>query len=326
MTLMCIERSQSPTHKGNFLQGGKSPSSNHNNNNNNNNNNINQQNANHHRRNSCSPPLSKQQDAIKSLNLDPSNRKLERSASEPDRRGAGGVQSNSSRYKTELCRPFEENGTCKYGDKCQFAHGIKELRSMARHPKYKTELCRTFHSTGLCPYGPRCHFIHNSEQSKKSLLTNLTGPTGGNASQQSPRPKALTSQGSAGDISPPSSHGGTPTGMKSFDDLYQQQTTTPLSPTLNNAFTFSPDITNLMNSLHQRFVENPGRDFCPDIYDSVSVFSEGNDNYNYQGGPVLDLFQTAPLTPSTPVDVNGSFFHLPVFDLFHSTKQQQQVI
>ncbi|XP_055728366.1 mRNA decay activator protein ZFP36L1b [Salvelinus fontinalis] len=73
-------------------------------------------------------------------------------------------QVNSSRYKTELCRPFEENGTCKYGDKCQFAHGMHELRSLSRHPKYKTELCRTFHTIGFCPYGPRCHFIHNAEE------------------------------------------------------------------------------------------------------------------------------------------------------------------
>ncbi|XP_076128347.1 mRNA decay activator protein ZFP36L1-like [Alosa pseudoharengus] len=71
---------------------------------------------------------------------------------------------NSSRYKTELCRPFEEHGACKYGEKCQFAHGHQELRSLSRHPKYKTELCRTFHSIGFCPYGPRCHFIHNAEE------------------------------------------------------------------------------------------------------------------------------------------------------------------
>ncbi|KAM6960771.1 mRNA decay activator protein ZFP36L1a [Aplochiton taeniatus] len=76
----------------------------------------------------------------------------------------GQSQVNSSRYKTELCRPFEENGACKYGDKCQFAHGIHELRSLSRHPKYKTELCRTFHTIGFCPYGPRCHFIHNAEE------------------------------------------------------------------------------------------------------------------------------------------------------------------
>ncbi|XP_017318750.2 mRNA decay activator protein ZFP36L2 [Ictalurus punctatus] len=75
-----------------------------------------------------------------------------------------GSQINSTRYKTELCRPFEENGACKYGEKCQFAHGYHELRSLSRHPKYKTEPCRTFHTIGFCPYGPRCHFIHNAEE------------------------------------------------------------------------------------------------------------------------------------------------------------------
>ncbi|XP_007235713.2 mRNA decay activator protein ZFP36L2 isoform X1 [Astyanax mexicanus] len=76
----------------------------------------------------------------------------------------GGSQINSTRYKTELCRPFEENGSCKYGEKCQFAHGYHELRNLSRHPKYKTEPCRTFHTIGFCPYGPRCHFIHNVDE------------------------------------------------------------------------------------------------------------------------------------------------------------------
>jgi len=66
----------------------------------------------------------------------------------------------TSRYKTEMCRPFQENGTCKYGEKCQFAHGTQEVRTVNRHPKYKTDLCRTYHSVGFCPYGPRCHFVH----------------------------------------------------------------------------------------------------------------------------------------------------------------------
>jgi len=68
---------------------------------------------------------------------------------------------SSARYKTELCRAFSEHGACRYGDRCQFAHGRHDLRAVARHPKYKTDLCRTYHSTGLCPYGPRCHFIHD---------------------------------------------------------------------------------------------------------------------------------------------------------------------
>ena len=57
-------------------------------------------------------------------------------------------QINYSRYKTELCRQFTENGECKYSDKCQFAHGLNELKDVSRHPKYKTDLCKTFHSKG----------------------------------------------------------------------------------------------------------------------------------------------------------------------------------
>jgi len=75
---------------------------------------------------------------------------------------------NPARYKTELCRQFEEHGSCRYGDKCQFAHGDSELRTLARHPKYKTEMCRTFHTTGFCPYGLRCHFIHNDDERRDS--------------------------------------------------------------------------------------------------------------------------------------------------------------
>lgn len=73
---------------------------------------------------------------------------------------------NPTRYKTEMCRPFNETGYCKYGEKCQFAHGGQEVRAMPRHPKYKTELCRTFHTVAFCPYGPRCHFVHNEDESK----------------------------------------------------------------------------------------------------------------------------------------------------------------
>ncbi|XP_008852182.1 mRNA decay activator protein ZFP36 [Nannospalax galili] len=74
----------------------------------------------------------------------------------------------SSRYKTELCRTFSESGRCRYGAKCQFAHGLGELRQANRHPKYKTELCRKFYLQGRCPYGSRCHFIHNPNEDQAS--------------------------------------------------------------------------------------------------------------------------------------------------------------
>lgn len=182
------------------------------------------------------------------------HKKLDRSLSEPAENQLQRAQviQNSSRYKTELCRPFEENGTCKYGDKCQFAHGMQELRNLQRHPKYKTELCRTYHTTGLCPYGPRCHFIHNSEETKKNVISTLqsanfqahqgitrlrsVGETGfghvighgcnklsrsASTAAHGSRPKTMSvgsgfSLGSSGELSPPSSPSGSPTSLGSF--------------------------------------------------------------------------------------------------------------
>ncbi|KAM3300399.1 hypothetical protein ACQJBY_041420 [Aegilops geniculata] len=64
-------------------------------------------------------------------------------------------------YKTELCNKWEESGACLYGDQCQFAHGIAELRPIIRHPRYKTQVCRMVIGGGLCPYSYRCHFRHS---------------------------------------------------------------------------------------------------------------------------------------------------------------------
>ena len=148
---------------------------------------------------------------------------------------------NSSRYKTELCRPFEEHGHCKYGDKCQFAHGAQELRNLARHPKYKTELCRTYHTVGFCPYGPRCHFVHNDEDYKSSnVLFIETKPAMNGISPALPCQNPLStprkahvdlsrysnrslnqlsiSLGSSGDYSPPSSLSASPVLSPTYSD------------------------------------------------------------------------------------------------------------
>ncbi|KAG7261713.1 hypothetical protein CRUP_036490 [Coryphaenoides rupestris] len=77
---------------------------------------------------------------------------------------------------TELCRTFEESGVCKYGAKCQFAHGEEEVRGLHRHPKYKTEPCRTYHTVGFCPYGARCHFIHNADEVQDASSSSSSGP------------------------------------------------------------------------------------------------------------------------------------------------------
>ncbi|KAA1119798.1 hypothetical protein PGT21_034260 [Puccinia graminis f. sp. tritici] len=76
--------------------------------------------------------------------------------------GPSPTNKKTNLYKTELCRSWEEKGTCRYGSKCQFAHGQEELKNVSRHPKFKTEVCRTFWLHGSCPYGKRCCFLHTT--------------------------------------------------------------------------------------------------------------------------------------------------------------------
>ncbi|KAI9031009.1 hypothetical protein CLU79DRAFT_831539 [Phycomyces nitens] len=63
-------------------------------------------------------------------------------------------------YKTEVCRNWSEIGHCRYGKRCQYAHGNKEIRNTPRHNRYKTQPCRAYHEEGACPYGTRCTYIH----------------------------------------------------------------------------------------------------------------------------------------------------------------------
>ncbi|XP_057961325.1 zinc finger CCCH domain-containing protein 15 [Malania oleifera] len=76
-------------------------------------------------------------------------------------------------FKTELCNKWQETGACPYGDHCQFAHGIKELRPVIRHPRYKTEVCRMVLAGDACPYGHRCHFRHALTEQEKFMAAPL---------------------------------------------------------------------------------------------------------------------------------------------------------
>jgi len=76
------------------------------------------------------------------------------------------------KYKTELCKTYEEKKFCVYGNKCRFAHGKQELFQKAvNHPKYKIKKCISFYQHSFCSYGPNCHFKHNE---KKINQTNRT--------------------------------------------------------------------------------------------------------------------------------------------------------
>lgn len=115
----------------------------------------------------------------------------------PPASNQGGPSANNRKlglYKTELCRSWEEKGTCRYGPKCQFAHGEDEIKRVQRHPKYKTEICRTFWLSGSCPYGKRCCFIHTelpaggasgpSEEQKEAQETRERAQSAGSDSEQ----------------------------------------------------------------------------------------------------------------------------------------------
>ena len=74
------------------------------------------------------------------------------------------------KYKTELCKYYEINGYCKYGDNCAYAHGKENLRSKVTNTTaYRSKKCTQFFEMGYCPYGNRCQFAH---QLKSNIINN----------------------------------------------------------------------------------------------------------------------------------------------------------
>lgn len=280
---------------------------------------------------------------LKSVSSNREHRKLDRSVSEPADRSQACLRPpppNSSRYKTELCRPFEENGTCKYGDKCQFAHGVGELRTLSRHPKYKTELCRTFHTTGFCPYGPRCHFIHNSEDSKKCLLTTLQS---NRSRPHSTSPPMLSSPpptikdleicslsiSSPSDLSPLSSNSsGSPTssvGSFFLDDnhlSFMPQVPQTAPPVVTNGFFFGSDYTPALQTMSNV----PTTDFYPQQgYEAtddkmINMLVSEMDNMNCLDVDDVKSDPPCKTDQNLTVDINRNIIRLPIFSrLAHSS-------
>jgi len=79
------------------------------------------------------------------------------------------VEEYKRKYKTEMCKNWELRGSCKFGEKCCFAHGKHELKGKTvTHVKYKTKPCKQYHQTGYCPYGQRCQYLH-----KEAIMPNI---------------------------------------------------------------------------------------------------------------------------------------------------------
>ncbi|KAL3308866.1 mRNA decay activator protein zfp36 [Cichlidogyrus casuarinus] len=74
------------------------------------------------------------------------------------------------RYKTELCRLGTSMQSCPFGRRCNYAHGIEELRLGDKHPLFKTVMCEAYHVAGLCPFGTNCVFIHNETEFQLNII------------------------------------------------------------------------------------------------------------------------------------------------------------
>lgn len=100
-------------------------------------------------------------------------------AETPTEKNAGKYsESFKVKYKTEMCKNWENSGNCEFEASCSFAHGLHELQQKKDVPKnYKTKLCKRYHKTMYCPYGARCQFLHgeviNSANDKPLLSETL---------------------------------------------------------------------------------------------------------------------------------------------------------
>mmetsp|Transcript_44121 Transcript_44121/g.130051 ORF Transcript_44121/g.130051 Transcript_44121/m.130051 type:complete len:266 (-) Transcript_44121:804-1601(-) len=136
------------------------------------------------------------------------------------RRGASAASliKDPARYKTELCATYSRTGGCPYGHKCQFAHGVEELRM--RQPaaatpfsseadasaSYKTKECRSFARTGRCPYGPRCRFMHGDVVEAQQLaMLRLAGEDQAMGAQATAAPPFMQHSGVPSTVVGPSS-------------------------------------------------------------------------------------------------------------------------
>eukprot|EP00240_Pyramimonas_obovata_P005249 CAMPEP_0118935584 /NCGR_PEP_ID=MMETSP1169-20130426/15719_1 /TAXON_ID=36882 /ORGANISM="Pyramimonas obovata, Strain CCMP722" /LENGTH=409 /DNA_ID=CAMNT_0006878637 /DNA_START=505 /DNA_END=1731 /DNA_ORIENTATION=- len=69
-------------------------------------------------------------------------------------------------FRTRLCKYYSSRAPCAHGERCQFAHGVAELRVEAAieqqclPPGFKTRLCNNFLTRGSCPHSDCCHFAH----------------------------------------------------------------------------------------------------------------------------------------------------------------------
>ena len=49
------------------------------------------------------------------------------------------------KFRTEMCKNFEQSGHCHFGERCSFAHNKDQVMTKTNLPvNYKTKMCRKF--------------------------------------------------------------------------------------------------------------------------------------------------------------------------------------
>ena len=93
-----------------------------------------------------------------------------------------------------LCKHFSSSKGCSFGDKCNFAHGVSDIRSSngfspqqnlsqnnlqnkkgLNAQNYKIVKCKYFEKDGSCRYGSLCTFAHGDED-LRTKSDNLMAP------------------------------------------------------------------------------------------------------------------------------------------------------
>ncbi|XP_057976288.1 uncharacterized protein LOC131163656 [Malania oleifera] len=118
-----------------------------------------------------------------------------RSSASSDSGGSSRTTSGNSCYKTEICRPWEDFASCRYGSNCQFAHGKEELRP-TRFPNKMSRLsemvCKSYTGTGSCTYGSKCRFVHHQPAASTAVTTAAAGSPAAPPLPQKASPNNIT--------------------------------------------------------------------------------------------------------------------------------------
>ncbi|CAL9079491.1 hypothetical protein MUK42_27281 [Musa troglodytarum] len=185
--------------------------------------------------------------------------------------------SRRSLHRTEACRAWDENGICRYGSKCQFAHGKEELRGARRYVKQASEVpaTRSGRSRTRTQFGS---LVPSAAASSYAVYDAAAGVTTRNVAPSAAMNNQLTSDAdyqrliipAPNQASPAASAGAMAAPSTAEADCKQQ--TTPLSSPQSTEPSFQWPMTEAEDDQISRILSGPSQrrrlpvftQFCPE--------------------------------------------------------------